>query len=151
MRYAIDAARIESEFDRKAEETFDTGPEKIIHWIIENEARWGPIRASKHSCNRLSDAVPRNKRGEKPRRGQIPAGRTLAGDPVRERYESITLGRPELDLADEATLEAAMCEHALPRWSTLPHIPPADKAKSETDASFAINRDGAGALAAEAA
>jgi len=68
-----------------------------------------------------------------------------------ERYDFVTLGRPELDLADAATLEAAVREHAPAAIVNAAAYTAVDKAESEPDAAFAINRDGAGALAAVAA
>ncbi|MGO8656982.1 GDP-mannose 4,6-dehydratase, partial [Rhizobium ruizarguesonis] len=36
-RYAIDASKLESELGWKAQETFETGIEKTVHWYLENE------------------------------------------------------------------------------------------------------------------
>jgi dTDP-glucose 4,6-dehydratase len=35
-RYAIDAAKIQSELGWRPEETFETGLRKTIHWYLEN-------------------------------------------------------------------------------------------------------------------
>ncbi len=43
-RYAIDAARIETELGWAAIENFDTGIEKTVQWYLDNAAWWGPLR-----------------------------------------------------------------------------------------------------------
>jgi dTDP-glucose 4,6-dehydratase len=45
-RYAIDAARIEGELGWRARETFETGLERTVHWYLDNDAWWRPIRAA---------------------------------------------------------------------------------------------------------
>lgn len=44
-RYAIDAAKLETELGWHAEETFDTGIEKTVRWYLSNEWWWAPLRA----------------------------------------------------------------------------------------------------------
>jgi dTDP-glucose 4,6-dehydratase len=44
VRYAIDAAKLESELGWRAEETFDTGIEKTVRWYLDNEWWWRPLR-----------------------------------------------------------------------------------------------------------
>lgn len=43
-RYAIDAARLESELGWKAQETFDTGIAKTVRWYLDNDWWWRPLR-----------------------------------------------------------------------------------------------------------
>lgn len=43
-RYAIDAARLETELGWKAEETFDSGIDKTVKWYLENDWWWAPLR-----------------------------------------------------------------------------------------------------------
>lgn len=52
-RYAIDASKLESELDWKAQETFETGIEKTVHWYLENEWWWRPLREKVYSGERL--------------------------------------------------------------------------------------------------
>ncbi|ANI78480.1 dTDP-glucose 4,6-dehydratase [Sphingobium sp. EP60837] len=43
-RYAIDAARLETELGWRAQENFDSGIEKTVRWYLENEWWWKPLR-----------------------------------------------------------------------------------------------------------
>lgn len=43
-RYAIDATKLETELGWRAQETFDTGIEKTVHWYLDNEWWWRPLR-----------------------------------------------------------------------------------------------------------
>ncbi|MGO7209833.1 dTDP-glucose 4,6-dehydratase [Rhizobium ruizarguesonis] len=52
-RYAIDASKLESELGWKARETFETGIEKTVHWYLENEWWWRPLREKVYSGERL--------------------------------------------------------------------------------------------------
>ncbi|MBB4274269.1 dTDP-glucose 4,6-dehydratase [Rhizobium mongolense] len=52
-RYAIDASKLEGELGWKAEETFETGIEKTVHWYLENEWWWRPLRETVYSGERL--------------------------------------------------------------------------------------------------
>ena len=52
-RYAIDASKLESELGWKAQETFETGIEKTVHWYLENEWWWRPLREKVYSGERL--------------------------------------------------------------------------------------------------
>ncbi|MEH2695774.1 MULTISPECIES: dTDP-glucose 4,6-dehydratase [Rhizobium] len=52
-RYAIDASKLESELGWKAQETFETGIEKTVHWYMENEWWWRPLREKVYSGERL--------------------------------------------------------------------------------------------------
>jgi dTDP-glucose 4,6-dehydratase len=53
LRYAIDATRLETELGWRAQETFETGLERTIHWYLGNEAWWAPIRAAGVGADRL--------------------------------------------------------------------------------------------------
>jgi hypothetical protein len=43
-RYAIDAARLETELGWRAQENFDTGIEKTVQWYLDNDWWWRPLR-----------------------------------------------------------------------------------------------------------
>ena len=44
LRYAIDATKIETELGWRAQETFETGLRKTIHWYMNNGDWWQPLR-----------------------------------------------------------------------------------------------------------
>ncbi|KEC76326.1 UNVERIFIED_ORG: dTDP-glucose 4,6-dehydratase [Rhizobium esperanzae] len=52
-RYAIDASKLESELGWEAQETFETGIEKTVHWYLDNEWWWRPLRENVYSGERL--------------------------------------------------------------------------------------------------
>ena len=52
-RYAIDASKLEAELGWKAQETFETGIEKTVHWYLENAWWWKPLRENVYSGERL--------------------------------------------------------------------------------------------------
>jgi dTDP-glucose 4,6-dehydratase len=52
-RYAIDATKLESELGWKAEETFASGIRKTVHWYLENEWWWGPLRKKVYRGERI--------------------------------------------------------------------------------------------------
>ncbi|HRK23393.1 MAG TPA: dTDP-glucose 4,6-dehydratase [Beijerinckiaceae bacterium] len=52
-RYAIDAEKLEKELGWQAMETFDTGLEKTVHWYLENEWWWRPLRDKVYAGERL--------------------------------------------------------------------------------------------------
>ncbi len=81
--------------------------------------------------------------------GQL-ARALVAQAQVRPGVQVVALGRPQLDLTDAASIARALD-------AARPHLvvnaaayTAVDKAESEPQAAFAINRDGAGALAAAA-
>ena len=53
FRYAVDPQKIESEIGWVAEESFETGIEKTIHWYLENEFWWRPLREKRYDGERL--------------------------------------------------------------------------------------------------
>ena len=53
QRYAIDAAKLETELGWGARETFETGVEKTVRWYLENEWWWRPLRDSVYAGERL--------------------------------------------------------------------------------------------------
>jgi dTDP-glucose 4,6-dehydratase len=55
-RYAIDAAKLETELGWKAQEDFDSGIRKTVQWYLDNEWWWGPLRASRYAGERLGKA-----------------------------------------------------------------------------------------------
>jgi len=56
QRYAIDAARIETELGWQAQENFETGLRKTVQWYLDNEWWWGPLRAQRYAGERLGKA-----------------------------------------------------------------------------------------------
>jgi dTDP-glucose 4,6-dehydratase len=52
-RYAIDATKLENELGWKARETFASGIRKTIHWYLENEWWWGPLRKKIYRGERI--------------------------------------------------------------------------------------------------
>lgn len=66
-------------------------------------------------------------------------------------FEFVTLGRPDLDLGDAATIERAVLAVRPAAIVNAAAYTAVDKAENEPDLAFAINRDGAGLLAAAAA
>ena len=52
-RYAIDATKLETELGWKASENFESGIEKTVHWYLENEWWWGPLRSNVYDGQRL--------------------------------------------------------------------------------------------------
>ncbi len=52
-RYAIDAAKLETELGWKAQENFDSGIERTVRWYLDNEWWWQPLRKGVYSGERL--------------------------------------------------------------------------------------------------
>lgn len=52
-RYAIDATKLERELGWRAQENFDTGIEKTVHWYLENQWWWEPLRGGVYAGERL--------------------------------------------------------------------------------------------------
>jgi dTDP-glucose 4,6-dehydratase len=52
-RYAIDATKLENELGWRAEETFASGIRKTVHWYLENEWWWGPLREKVYGGERI--------------------------------------------------------------------------------------------------
>ncbi|WP_279480748.1 dTDP-4-dehydrorhamnose reductase [Aureimonas sp. SK2] len=65
--------------------------------------------------------------------------------------EIVALGRPELDLADPASIRAALTAARPDAIVSAAAYTAVDKAESEADLAFAVNAEGPGALAAVAA
>ena len=53
QRYAIDATKLETELGWRAQETFETGIIKTLHWYIDNEWWWRPLRDKVYGGERL--------------------------------------------------------------------------------------------------
>jgi dTDP-glucose 4,6-dehydratase len=67
LRYAIDAAKIEAELGWRAQETFETGLAKTVHWYLENRPWWQTIIERGYNAKRVGLAVarpPENEGGE---------------------------------------------------------------------------------------
>ena len=52
-RYAIDAAKLETELGWRAHETFETGIEKTVAWYLDRRDWWEPLRNRVYSGERL--------------------------------------------------------------------------------------------------
>ena len=58
-RYAIDASKIEQELGWRAQETFETGMAKTIHWYLENRPWWQSIIERGYDGKRVGLGGPR--------------------------------------------------------------------------------------------
>lgn len=58
QRYAIDATKLESELQWKAEENFDTGIDKTVAWYMEHSEWWAPLRKGVYGGQRLGLKAP---------------------------------------------------------------------------------------------
>jgi dTDP-4-dehydrorhamnose reductase len=81
--------------------------------------------------------------------GQL--ARCLAQEADRRAVPLLALGRPELDLTQAGSLVAAVAAHAPRLIVNAAAYTAVDRAEAEPEAAMAVNRDGAGALAAAAA
>ena len=79
-------------------------------------------------------------------RGLVDAARAARGD-----LDVTALGRPQLDLLDSETIDAAFALVQPDLVVNAAAYTSVDEAESNSGAAFAINRDGAAALAASAA
>jgi dTDP-D-glucose 4,6-dehydratase len=146
-RYAIDATKLEDELGWKARENFDTGIERPCSGISTmpgGGARCARAMAAKGwACWR--------KRREDCRYRQGGAGRHLAAGTRGAGVEVIALGRPELDLADPASIEPAIRAARPDVVVSAAAYTAVDKAEGEAEAAFAINATGPGEVARVAA
>jgi len=60
-RYAIDASKLETELGWKAEEDFESGMEKTIHWYLKNENWWRALQKKVYKGERLGLLDSENK------------------------------------------------------------------------------------------
>jgi dTDP-4-dehydrorhamnose reductase len=77
--------------------------------------------------------------------------RALVGEAARQGCPLVALGRPDCDLADPASLARTIREVKPSAIVNAGAYTAVDRAESELDLAFAINRDGAAAIAREAA
>jgi dTDP-glucose 4,6-dehydratase len=52
-RYAIDAAKIQTELGWRAQETFESGLEKTVRWYLDRQDWWAPLRSGVYRGERL--------------------------------------------------------------------------------------------------
>ena len=52
-RYAIDPTKVEKELGWHPIESFETGLQKTVHWYLNNQAWWGPLRETVYAGDRL--------------------------------------------------------------------------------------------------
>lgn len=83
-------------------------------------------------------------------RGQLARALLEAAD-ANSSFEMVALGRPQLDLLDQATLAAAFKAVQPDLVINASAYTAVDKAETDAGAAFAVNRDGAGTLASLAA
>jgi dTDP-4-dehydrorhamnose reductase len=81
------------------------------------------------------------------RTGQVAQSLAALSTPERQ---FITLGRPDHDICDRASIDAAIAEHRPAAIINAAAYTAVDKAESEPDLAFAVNETGAGNLAAAA-
>jgi hypothetical protein len=112
-RYAIDATKLEDELGWKARENFDTGIEKTA--VVSRQC----LVVGRREGWRRRKAGPAGENGEIAVTGKAGAGRHLAAGTRGAGVEVIALGRPELDLADPASIEPATAPR-VPMWWFLP-------------------------------
>ena len=53
QRYAIDAAKLETDLGWRAQETFETGIKKTVRWYLERDDWWRPLRNNLYQGDRL--------------------------------------------------------------------------------------------------
>lgn len=156
-RYAIDATKLETELGWRAREDFESGLTRTVEWYLANEAWWRPLRSSAYGGERLGLI---NERSE----GQSTRGRKSALRPVLIVGRSgqvaraldargfgtlphVALGRDLADLTDAAALSRVFAEHEPQIVINAAAYTAVDKAESEHDLAFAVNRDGPAHLA----
>jgi dTDP-4-dehydrorhamnose reductase len=66
---------------------------------------------------------------------------------ARPGVEAVALGRPALDITDEASIRSAVADHKPDLVINASAYTAVDKAESDQDAAFAVNRDGPAILA----
>ena len=52
-RYAIDASKLETELGWEAEENFISGIAKTVHWYLNNDWWWRPLREQVYAGERI--------------------------------------------------------------------------------------------------
>jgi len=85
------------------------------------------------------------------REGQVAKALLARADAQPETLIVLALGRPELDLTDRTSITRAIAGFSPDLLVNAAAYTTVDKAESEQDAAFAVNRDGAGNAAAAAA
>jgi nucleoside-diphosphate-sugar epimerase len=129
----------------RAQENFDSGIEKTVQWYLDNAWWW-------QRCARIMMANGwdcwRNLREDRGDR-QDRAGRDILIERAGKGVTIIPLGRPEMDLANQATIAPALAAARADVVSAAAYTA-VDRAESEAEAAFAINATGAGAVAAAA-
>jgi dTDP-glucose 4,6-dehydratase len=58
-RYAIDSSKVEAEFGWRPAHDFERGLADTVHWYLENEAWWRPLRQERYTGERIGVAVTR--------------------------------------------------------------------------------------------
>ena len=90
-----------------AQETFDTGLRKTIAWYMNNGDWWQPLRAARYAGQRLGTVKALMRILVTGRNGQV-ATALLERGAEGAGVEVIAAGRPELDLENPASVDAAI-------------------------------------------
>ena len=151
-RYAIDATKLEDELGWRAQENFDTGIEKTVHWYLDNEWWWRPLR-ERYAGERLGllksgEGLSRRAHGRHRARG---AGRSIAGRAsARQPGIEVVAARPARARSRRRPRDAivAAIEAARPDVDRLRRrLHAVDKAESEPRPRLCGQRAGAAAVA----
>lgn len=157
-RCAIDASKLENELGWRAREDFETGLRKTVEWYLANEAWWRPLRKGVYGGERLDviaggkgQASPIGKRraDDRPilivgRYGQV--ARALDARGFGD-VPHVALGRNVADLTDMENLSRAFAVHKPRLVVNAPAYTSVDRAETERELAFAVNRDGVAHLA----
>ncbi len=156
-RYAIDASKLENELGWRAQEDFESGLRKTVDWYLANENWWRPLRAGVYGGERLgllTGGKPTGSpRSPKPDRrpvliighnGQVAQALDARGFGA---VPHVALGRDVADLTDVNALAHAFSLHQPRLVVNAAAYTAVDKAESERDLAFAVNRDGPAHLA----
>lgn len=152
-RYAIDAGKLEKELGWRAKETFESGLRKTIEWYLANEDWWRPLREKVYGGERLGLLPARQMRaGGAAGRPVLVIGKT--GQVARtldakgfDGVPHIALGRESIDLSSPDMLVEAFAVHRPCLVVNAAAYTAVDRAESERDLAYAVNRDGPARLA----
>lgn len=152
-RYAIDAGKIEKELGWRAKETFETGLRKTVEWYLANEDWWRPLREKVYGGERLGLLPATRKRrggsGAHPilvigKTGQVARALDMKGF---GDVPHVALGREAADLSSPEMLAQAFATHRPRLVVNAAAYTAVDRAESEPELAYAVNRDGPARLA----
>ena len=159
LRYAIDATKLTRDLDWAPQETFASGLRKTVDWYLENRGWWERIRAGRYDGGRLgrdrtadrkvpSPAVAASGGGADPvlvfgAGGQV--GRGLCEADNGLRIEGVT--HANVDITRRDAVLAAVRDSGCGLVVNAAAYTAVDAAERESEAAFAVNRDGAARVA----